>query len=404
MPEVTAKTVLEEMRKTHKTLTTHLEKQDEEVRKQGDASIFTTGAIEKINAAITEQRALYDELLKLSQRPDLDSISSGPAETKEELELRSGFDKFLRFGMGENGRSHMSVEEQRALSSISDSSGGFLVPTSFESGLLTLAFNEAELRPLVQASATGRDAVQLAAISKPVVSWGTANLAISPQDLAAGGEKITIYDLKALTLIHNNTLEDADADVWNELLIQFSMALAEAEDDAIATGPGHNSLQGIISDSRVIASPVNTGVAGAISDASNNGVDALITMLQSLKKTYRRNSTWMMNSTTEGDVRKLKNDVGDYLWQPPVQPGNPSTLLGRPIVNPEGLPNVAANSLPIVLGDLKKGYKLRDRKGMTVQRLVERYAEFDQTGFIVKKRVGGQVTTPEAFKVLKVAI
>lgn len=403
MSEVTAETVLEEMRKTHVALQEYVDKQIEEVRKNGDSSAFAKSTVEKINTEMTELRAQYDELVKQSQRSNLAAGIGAADETPEQKEMRSAFTKFLRYGMGENARNHMSVEEQRALSSSADVDGGFLVPTTFESELLTLAFNDAEIRPLAQVAPTGRDSVQLASISKPVVAWGTKNLAIPPQLLTAGGERIEIFDLKALTLIANNTLEDAEANIWSELLGQFSMAIAEAEDDAFALGAGNDSPQGIISDSRVLANYTPTGIADALFDATHNGVDALITMLQSLKKTYRRNSTWAMNSTVEGDVRKLKDLNGQYLWQPPVQAGAPATLLGRPLINPEGLPDVAANSFPIVLGDFRKGYKVRDRSGVSVQRLVERYAEYDQTGFIVKKRVGGQVVIPEAFTTLKVA-
>lgn len=402
MPEVTAKTVLEEMRKTHEVLKTHVDAQIEEVRKAGHSTAATDETVEKINTELGELRGQYEELVAASQRP---AAQAGAADlSPEQIELRSAFTKFLRYGMGENARNNMSVEEQRALSSASDADGGFLVPTSFESELITLAFNDAEIKPLCNVAPTGRNAVQLASISKPVVAWGTTNLAIAPQDLQAGGERIEIFDLKALTLIHNNTLEDAEADIWAELLNQFSMAVAEAEDDAFATGAGNNSPQGIIADTRVLANVTNSGVAAGISDGSNNGVDALITMLQSLKKTYRRNSTWGMNSTVEGDVRKLKDSNGQYLWQPPVQPGNPATLLGRPLINPESFPDIAANAHPIVLGDFRKGYKVRERSGIAVQRLVERYAEYDQTGFIVKRRIGGQVVIPEAFTVMKIAV
>lgn len=402
MLEVTAKTVLEEMRKTHESLKTHVDAQIEEVRKAGHSTTATNEVVEKINTELGELRSQYEELVAQSQRP---AVTTGEVEiSPEQKELRSAFTKFLRFGAGENARNKMTAEEQRALSGSADVDGGFLVPTTFESELLTLAFNDAEIRPLCNVKPTGRDSVQLASISKPVVAWGTTNLAISPQDLQAGGERIEIFDLKALTLIANNTLEDAEANIWSELLEQFSMAIAEAEDDAFATGAGNNSPQGIISDSRVLANVTNSGVAAGISDGSNNGVDALITMLQSLKKTYRRSSTWAMNSTTEGDVRKLKDSNGQYLWQPPVQPGNPATLLGRPLINPESFPDIAANSHPIILGDFRKGYKVRDRSGVAVQRLVERYAEYDQTGFIVKKRVGGQVVIPEAFTVMKIAV
>jgi HK97 family phage major capsid protein len=261
----------------------------------------------------------------------------------------------------------------------------------------------AELRPICNVATTGRDAVFMPALQKPSVAWGTTNLAVSAQDLAAGGERIEIFDLRALVLIHNNTLDDTDANIWAELNDQFSMAIAEAEDVAFATGAGNSSPQGVIADSRVTANYVASGVAAAISDANNNGVDALITILHGLKKAYRSNATWAMNSTTEGAVRQLKDTNGQYLWQPPVQAGAAATLLGRPVVNPEGLPDIAANAFPIVLGDFRKGYKIRDRQGIVVQRLVERYAEYDQTGFLVKRRTGGQVVLPEAFACLKVA-
>lgn len=395
------KKVFDEMRSAHESLKEHVDIQIKEVRKNDEASALTIEAVEKINTDLTELRSKYDDLLKASQRPGAAGIG---AVDDPEMELRqSAFTKYLRFGAGDTGRGAMTHEEVRALSSSSDVDGGFLVPTTFETEIITNAYNEAELRPLCNVAATGRDTVQLAALSKPVVAWGTRNLAISPQELSAGGERLEIFDLKALTLIANNTLDDSAADIWAELRDMFSMAIAEAEDDAFAIGAGNNSPQGFIADTRVLANYVPTGVAGAIADGSNNGVDALITMLQSLKKTYRRNATWAMNSTSEGEVRKLKDSNGQYLWQPPVQPGNPATLLGRPLVNPEGMPDIAANSFSIALGDFRKGYKVRDRSGVTVQRLVEKYADYDQTGFIVKKRVGGQVILPEAFVLLRTA-
>jgi len=397
------KKLFNEMRSAHEELTKTVDVKIEEVRKTGSADKMTLDTIEKINTDLTELRGKYDALVIAGQRPSAGSGST-QVETEEMQTRKSAFDKFIRYGFGETGRASMDEKEIRALSSSSDKDGGFLVPSTFETEIITQAYNEAELRAICNVATTGRDVVQMAAISKPVVSWGTRNLAILPQDLQAGGERLEIFDLKALTLIANNTLDDSAADIWAELRDMFSMAIAETEDDAFASAAGDKMPQGIISDERVQANFKASGVAGALSDGSNNGVDALIDMLQSIKKIYRRNSTWAMNSTTEGVVRQFKDSQGQYLWQPPVQPGNPSTLLGRPLVNPEGLPDVAANSFPIILGDFRKGYKIRDRAGITVQRLVEKYAEYDQTGFLIKKRVGGQVTLPEAFVLMKVSI
>jgi len=199
-------------------------------------------------------------------------------------------------------------------------------------------------------------------------------------------------------------LEDADADIWGELSSAFADAIAESEDDAFAVGVGDKSPQGVMTNAAVQANFTVSGVSGALTDSSNNGIDALITALYKLKATYRRNATIAMNSGTEAIFRQVKDSVaGQYLWQPPVQAGDPATLLGKPVANPEGMAGTGTNGfLPIVVGDFRRGYRIRDRKGVTVQRLTERYAEYDQTGFIVKRRTGGQVVLPEAFQVIKI--
>ena len=265
------------------------------------------------------------------------------------------------------------------------------------------AYNLAELRPICQVGTTGRDLVVLGSLSKPTVAWGRQSLAIDPQDLDTGGERITIYDCRALTLISNNTLDDSEANIVGEMTDAFGRAIAEAEDDAFAAGAGDDSPQGVVADAAVQANYVYSGVAAALSNATNNGVDVLIECLYTPKKTYRRNGIWALNSTTEAVIRKLKDGEGNYLWSAGNDASSPATILGRPIVNPEGMPDIAAGAYPIVFGDFMAGYKIRDRSGLSVLRLDERYAEYDQTGFVIKKRVGGKVTLDEAFCPIKIA-
>lgn len=394
------KQIVDEINKATVEMRSYVDRKIDETSKTGTADPVTQAAIEKANAEITELRKQMDEAVKAAQRP---AIGGKEGDDKDTELRKSAFVKYLRHGMGETGRASMTPEEIRAISSASDADGGFLVPIQWENTVLMNAYNEAEIRPVAQVGSTGRDRVFMPSLKKPSVAWGLANVAVSPQDIGAGGETLPINDLRALVLIHNNTLDDAEADVWGELSMAFSRAIAEAEDDAFANGDGVNAPQGVMTNKTVVAQFTKTGVAAALNDANNNGVDALISMMHALKKTYRRNATWAMNSTTEGLVRQLKDKDGQYLWQPPVQAGSPALLLGRPVINPEAMPDVGANAFPIVLGDFRSGYVIRDRSGITVQRLVERYAEYDQTGFIVKRRTGGKVAMPEAFRVLKVA-
>ena len=401
--ETKNKELRDEIATTFEELKTRNDTAIEEAEKRGGvATAETVASVEKANTEITELREQITELEKRAQRPNVQTVEG--KEVDPEVVLReAAYEKYLRFGAGETSRALFTPEETRALGGTSDADGGFLIPASFEAGIIMNAYEMAALRPVCQVGKTSRDVVKLGALSKPSVAWGRRNIAITEQDLTTGGQSITIFDLKALTLIHNNTLDDTDANIVAEMTGGFARALAEAEDTAFAIGAGDDSPMGVAANTLVQANEVLSYVAAALSDATYNGVDALIACLYTPKKTYRQNGKWAFNSTTEAVIRKLKDGEGRYLWQPSVIVGSPNMLLGKAIVNPESMPDIGAGTFPIVFGDFKAGYKIRDRKGMTVQRLVERYAEYDQTGFIIKKRVGGQVTLPEAFACVKIA-
>ena len=367
----------------------------------GEATGETKEALEKTNTELTSIREALKDLETRLNRPGISSDDPDADSEEKKLETRA-FAKYLRLGIENDVADLWTPEEKRALTSASDGTGGFLVPIDYEGGIIMNAYNLAELRPICQVGTTGRDTVQMGALSKPTVAWGNAAIAISEQQLTAGNRTITIYKLQALTLVAVDTLEDAEANLEQEINDAFARALAEAEDDAFAVGPGDNEPRGIVSNPLVQANYVVSGVTDKISDASHNGVDALTDVMYKPKKTYSRNGKWAFNSTTEAEIRKLKDGEGRYLWQPSVQADKPPMLLGKTIVNPEGMPDIAAGTYPIVFGDFMAGYKIRDRKGMTVQRLIERYAEYDQVGFKVVKRVGADVTLPEAFAPMKI--
>jgi len=404
MPDLNMNEVLDNLKKTTVEMRGYVDRKLDEQVAKGHSDPLLQDSIDKANTDLTELRKLYDDLVIASKRPKLDDAGNS---VDEQAELRkSAFVKFCRYGNGESAQEHLTVDEKRALQSSSDADGGFLVPIDFEAGLLMNAYNESAIRPVANVGSTGRDTVFFGALSKPTVAWGVTGVSVSAQDLSTAGHTMSINDLKALTLVHNNTLDDSDADIWSELNMAFGDALAEAEDNAFAIGTGANTPQGIIANASVQANFTLSGIANKLVDSADSipdGITALITALYKLKKTYRRNATFAMNSTTEGLYRNSKDTTGQYLWQPPVQAGDPATLLGKPVINPEGMPDGDTDGLfPVAVGDFRRGYRIRDRAGVSVQRLSERYAEYDQTGFLIKKRTGGQVVLPEAFQLIKV--
>ena len=109
-----------------------------------------------------------------------------------------------------------------------------------------------------------------------------------------------------------------------------------------------------------------------------------------------------MNRKTQGAIRKLKDDSGNYLWQPAATAEGKATLMGFDLVEAEAMPDIAANSLSIAFGDFRRGYLIVDRAGLSVLR--DPYSAKPYVLFYVTKRVGGGVADFDAIKLMKFAV
>jgi HK97 family phage major capsid protein len=133
---------------------------------------------------------------------------------------------------------------------------------------------------------------------------------------------------------------------------------------------------------------VATGVSGALpaSDPSE----------------YRKSAAFVMNRRTQATLRKLKDADGNYLWQPPAQPGGRAMLLGFPVVEAEDMPDIAADATPIAFGDFARGYLVVGRTCVRVLR--DPYSCKPYVLFYTTKRVGGGVQDFDAIKLLKFSV
>ncbi|MFQ6200705.1 phage major capsid protein, partial [Streptomyces sp. NPDC000405] len=100
-------------------------------------------------------------------------------------------------------------------------------------------------------------------------------------------------------------------------------------------------------------------------------------------------------------IRKLKDGQGRPLWEPSLQAGVPSTLLGAPVVIDNGIPAPAAGAASVGFGDLRAAYVARQVAGGQMMRLEERYADYLQVGFLGFLRFDGTPDDGAAFRVYK---
>jgi HK97 family phage major capsid protein len=128
--------------------------------------------------------------------------------------------------------------------------------------------------------------------------------------------------------------------------------------------------------------------------------DELMDLYYSLKSPYRKKSVWVLNDSTIKAIRKLKDNNGQYLWQPSLTVGTPDTILGRPVKTSAYMPAIAAGAKTIAFGDFSY-YWIADRQGRSFKRLNELFAATGQVGFLASQRVDGKMILAEAVKVLE---
>ena len=106
----------------------------------------------------------------------------------------------------------------------------------------------------------------------------------------------------------------------------------------------------------------------------------------------------MFNDSTLLSMRKLKDGDGNYLWQPAdARTGAPATILGYGFAINQAVDSLAAAKKAVLFGDFSK-YVVRRVREFAVRRLDERYAEFDQVGFIGFARYDGELLDTAAVK------
>ena len=131
--------------------------------------------------------------------------------------------------------------------------------------------------------------------------------------------------------------------------------------------------------------------------------DGLIEAKFALKQQYWARARWIGHRDFWKQVAKLKDGDGQYLWRESVRVGEPDRCLGLPTAMSEYAPSTFTTGQYVgALADFSN-YWIADSMAMTMQRLVELYAETNQVGLIGRLDTDGQPVLPEAFVRVKLA-
>jgi HK97 family phage major capsid protein len=349
-----------------------------------------------------EKKSTVDPLLdakvdRLNKRLETLSLSlSQPASVTQPDEAKSAWSRFIRSG------DETALHELKSLDS-TDGSGGYVAPVETENRIDRVLTEASPFRRIATVRRIGAGQFRKpVSTSEPSAGWvgetdarpETTAPTLSLLEFPAG----ELYAMPAAT---QSLLDDSVADVDAWLAEEVRDVFAAQETAAFVSGDGVNKPKGILSyqGGANALQEVNTGTSGSFTDGFE--YDALIDLTYKTKARYRDNGTFVMNRRTLAELRKVKDDNGNYIWQPASVAGQLNQLMGFPVIEAEDMPDISAGSLSVAFGDFRRGYLIADRQGVRVLR--DPYSAKPYILFYTTKRVGGGVQDKDAIALLKFA-
>jgi HK97 family phage major capsid protein len=355
---------------------------------------------DRLEGQIQRQQKLEDAEERMNtpdpRRPKGEDRTVEPE--REQKDVEAIFRTYLRGGQEAlDGEERKLLRELRAQAVGTDAAGGYTVPQGFQSELIE---SLKAYGPMLDPGVTR----QIATASGQQIDWPTMddtsnkgallaeNTQDTEQDVAFGQKQLDAYKYTSKIIrVSEELLQDSAFNV--EQVIRDAMAerIGRIVNEHLTTGTGTGQPNGIVTAS-------GAGLIAASGTAIS--FDDLIELFHSIDPAYRSDPTsrWMFNDATLKLLRKIKDANGLYIWQPAdARTGQPATILDVPYAINQDMASVGLSAKSVVFGAMSR-YIVRRVREFAVRRLVERYADFYQVGFVGFGRFDGDLVDTAAVK------
>ena len=271
-----------------------------------------------------------------------------------------------------------------------DGQGGYLVPDEYEHRLIKALEEENFFRQLATTIKTSNGERKIPVVTgHGTAAWMDENGTYPESEETFGQVTLGAYKVGTAIKISEELIHDSVFDLESYMAEEFVRRIGAKEEEAFLIGDGSGKPTGIF----------HTVTEGVTSTGASITFDDVMDLYHSLKSPYRKNAVWILNDSTVKALRKLKDNNGNYIWQPSVQAGVPDMILNRPYYTSSYAPEIASGNKVLAFGDFSH-YWISDRQGRSFKRLNELYATSGQVGFLGSQRVDGKLVLPEAVKVM----
>jgi HK97 family phage major capsid protein len=370
-------------------------------------SLLDAAASEKRDLTAEENEKYVRINADLDQRAQvIETIKADQDREARALEAMKGLENQAR-PVADTRKDDSDVEAIRSLArgeirsydferrDVSKGSTGSPVPTSFYNQVIDLA---RLVGPMLETStilntASGEN-LQIPSLS----AYSTGTVTSEGSEIGESDPvfnnfvTLSAYKYSFLTQVSRELIEDSGVDILGFLAQQTGNAMGYAINNALTVGTGTVQPNGIVSRA-------GSAVTGT---SLNPTADNIIDLVYSLDGAARRlpGVGFMMNGTSIANVRKLKDNAGQYLFTPSLSSEARDLLLGHPIYENPAMASAASAVKPVIFGHLPS-YYVRQVGGLRLDRSDDFAFSSDLVTFRATFRVDGNLIQQSHVKFFK---
>lgn len=347
--------------------------------------------LSQIESQITRALKLEETERVMAETRD-EAIISEPTTRADEAHndkakrYNDAFEQMLRMPI-----MNLKSEIRAVLNTGTGSEGGYLVPEAYLTTIIDKLLNMSVVRKVSNVIRTTSTTNIPLGGNRPSFTEIAENGQYGDTDASFGQVVLNAYKLGGIIKTSDELLRDSFVNVQAYLSKLIAEALDDIQETRFTTGTGTTMGTGFL---------VGGTLGKTTASATAVTLDEMVDLKYSLKAPYRAKANFMMNSSTESVLRKLKDTTGQYLWQPSLQVGAPNLFDGHPILINEKMPSIATGNKFAAFGDFNY-FTIADRGSMEILRLNELYAGNGQVGWRVSQSYDCKVTQAEAIQYMK---
>jgi HK97 family phage major capsid protein len=365
-----------------------------------------------LNADIEREDSLaaFENEIRSSSRPKMDQPgdNGAPAEDRN-AQVKAAWEAGIRGGFRslsteqrsalEKHASERGVKlhnaEQRDLITTTGNEGGYLVPTLFNNDIQVAIKSFGKILNKVYTYNTNDGSpIQLPLVNDTSVVATEVSQATVISEADVVFQQATsqpILMTSGIVRVSNSLLADSAVDVSSLLTRLFGIRYGRGLNAMLTTTGSANgtSVEALISN---VSQEATIGTQGTLKYSD------IVNIFTALDPGYVDDPSvaWSFNNATYGALLGITDNYGRPIMVQSLASGAPDTIFGKPVVLNQNLPNITASggtlsgtTSPIMFGAWNS-YWVRNAGPARMKRLVERYADFDETAFVLLQRVSGQ--------------